>query len=93
MVAAIGTTFVLLIFLSAISEVLRLQIIAHKTRDAVQAAVTETCESNYAGIYDGKAIAEDISLKVTNGFKTYPPVTFTGALTTSLARSSRVIHV
>ena len=49
----IGTTFVLLILSSAILEVLRLQIIAHKTRDAVQAAVTETCESNYAGIYDG----------------------------------------
>lgn len=45
--------FVLIVFTCVIYEYARLQIIAQGVRDAVQSAVTQTCEENYANIYNG----------------------------------------
>lgn len=53
LIPAIGLAFVLLLAGAAIIEALRLQSTAKAVRDAVQAATVETCEEQYADIYDG----------------------------------------
>lgn len=53
MIPAIGLAFFLLLAGCAIIEALRLQSTAKLMRDAVQAATVETCEEQYADVYDG----------------------------------------
>lgn len=52
-ILGIGVAVVLLFLFFALLENSRLQSTAQQVRDAVQAAVTETCEEQYADVYDG----------------------------------------
>lgn len=53
MLLTIAVSFFLLVFASCFIEYSRLQSTTKNVRDAVQAAVTETCEEQYADLYVG----------------------------------------
>ena len=53
LIAAAAVFFAILVLASVFLEYSRLQSTERDVRDAVQAAVTETCEEQYANLYDG----------------------------------------
>lgn len=53
MILTVAVTLFLLLLTSCFLEYSRLQSTAKRVRDAVQAAVTETCEEQYADLYNG----------------------------------------
>lgn len=66
-ISTVVILFVLIMLTCAIYEYARLQIIAQGVRNAVQSAVTEICEENYANIYNGVREGYSGGFAVSNG--------------------------